>query len=105
MIEKNIIISDILDNIKKKYSDLYGLYLFGSHARNDSNSDSDLDIAVIFHRQIDAGLKKEISDIMALIMTKYDVIIDNPVFTYDDIQNPATPLRENIKNEGVFYAI
>jgi predicted nucleotidyltransferase len=104
MIEKNIIISDILDNIKKKHSDLYGLYLFGSHARNDNNADSDLDIAVIFNRQIDAGLKKEISDIMALIMTKYDVIIDNPVFSYNDIKYPATPLRENIKNEGVFYA-
>ena len=100
----NKIIKVLLEEIKQKYPDFLGVYLFGSRARSDFHEDSDYDLAIIFSRQIDSQLKREISSIIALIMVEYDVIIDNPVLNYKDLIEPITPLRENIKKEGIFYA-
>ena len=97
------IIKEINSTLKLRYSDFYGIYLFGSRARGDNNIDSDLDLAIIFNNKIEQKLKSEISHIMADFMLKYEIIIDNPVFTYSDIVNPRIPLAENIQKHGVFY--
>ena len=105
MIDKSTenIIQEIKNTLKSKYDDFFGLYLFGSRARGDNNQFSDLDLAIIFKRKIDTNLKTEISHLMAEFMIKYDIIIDNPVFAYNDIINPRIPLAENIQKQGVFY--
>lgn len=97
------IINKILGILKQKYPDFRGIYLFGSRARGNFHSDSDYDLAIIFNRKVESEIKREISGIIAIIMMEYEVIIDNPVLNYQDILNPITPLRENIKNEGIFY--
>jgi uncharacterized protein len=99
----NKIIQELLVELKEKYSDFRGIYLFGSRARGDYNKDSDYDLAIIFDRKIDTKLKREISRIIACLMVKYQIIVDNPVMDMNDLIEPITPLRENIKNEGIFY--
>lgn len=97
------IIAEINASLKSRYADFHGIYLFGSRARGDFNSSSDLDLAIIFKRKIDPNLKTEISHLMANFMIKHDIIIDNPVFSYSDIISPKIPLTENIQLQGVFY--
>ena len=97
------IINEIKEELKQKYSDFRGLYLFGSRARGDFNENSDYDIALIFDREIDWRFENEISNSICLLMIKYDVIIDQHLFNLNDILYPKTPLRENIFYEGVFY--
>jgi uncharacterized protein len=99
----NKIIKELLEELKQKYSDFRGIYLFGSRARGNFYEDSDYDLAIIFNRKPDSQLKREISHIIAMVMIEYQVIIDNPVLDFNDLIEPVTPLRENIKKEGIFY--
>jgi uncharacterized protein len=99
----NIIIQELLKDIKQKYSDFCGIYLFGSRARGDFQEDSDYDLAIIFNRKIDIETKKYIRSRINKLMVKYEIIIDNPFLNYYDLIEPVTPLRENIKKEGIFY--
>lgn len=103
MDKTNKIINELLSELKRDYQDFYGVYLFGSRARGDEGFNSDYDLAVVFNKEVDSQLKRKVSNIIAQIMMKYEVIIDNPILNINDIVNPVTPLRQNIKNEGIFY--
>ena len=41
------IIEELKAELKSKYPDFKGIYLFGSHARGDFNEDSDYDLIII----------------------------------------------------------
>jgi predicted nucleotidyltransferase len=102
---KNIdkIINEISHELKSKYDDFRGIYLFGSYSRNEQHKDSDIDIAILFDREIEWKFRDEIIGIIAEYNVKYDIIFDIHVFSIEDILYPITPLRENIKNEGIVY--
>ena len=99
------IIREISKELKSKYDDFRGIYLFGSQARNDGHKDSDIDIAIIFDREIDRKFKDEIVGLIYEYEVINDLIIDSFIFKFKDILNPITPLRLNIKNEGIFYEV
>ena len=99
----NKIINELLNELKGKYPDFRGIYLFGSRARGDFNEYSDYDLAMIFNRDVDRKLKNEVRSNISRVMIENDIIIDNPFLIYNDIIEPVTPLNENIKNEGIFY--
>lgn len=99
----NKIINELLMQLKQKYSDFKGIYLFGSRARGDFNEYSDYDLAIIFKREVDSQLKREISGIIAMMMLEHQVIIDNPVFSYKNILDPNMPIIDNILKDGIFY--
>jgi predicted nucleotidyltransferase len=99
------IISEISRELKSKYDDFRGIYLFGSYSRNEQHKDSDIDIAILFDREIDREFKDEIIGTIYEFEVKNDLIIDSFMFNFTDILNPITPLRLNIKNEGVFYEV
>ena len=97
------LISELKAELKSKYPDFRGIYLFGSRARGDYNEDSDYDLALIFDRVIDWKLKNKMSSLISNYMIKYNVVVDNPILSYSDISTPNTPLIENIKNDGIYY--
>lgn len=99
----NTIIEDLIILLKSKYPEFRGIYLFGSRARNDFHNDSDYDIAILFDFIINQKFKDEIIGIIYDFILKYDIFIDVHIFNSQEIINPATPLRKNIKNEGIFY--
>lgn len=47
------IIDEISGELKKKFSNFLGFYIFGSQARGNSNDESDYDIAIVFDQEID----------------------------------------------------
>ena len=97
------IIEELSSELKSKYPDFRGIYLFGSRARGDFNEESDYDLAIIFDNQINWKFEDEISSMIWLKMIKYEIIIDSFVYNLNDILNPITPVRENINKEGVYF--
>ena len=97
------IIDEMKCELKDRYPDFRGIYLFGSRIRGKHSQDSDYDLVLIFDRKIDWKFDREISRIIYNYDLKYDIFIDNYLYNMSDIINPITPLRENVKNEGVFF--
>ena len=97
------IINKLLSELKIKYSDFNGVYLFGSRVRNDYKFDSDYDLAILFNRQVSQSFKEEIYEVIYNYLLEFNVFIDAHIYSTQDILNPLTPFRQNIKNQGVFY--
>lgn len=100
------IISEVNLRLNKKYPDFKGTYFYGSRAVGKSTKESDYDIVFLFERnKIDRSLKDEIIGIVYDYELEHEIIIDSKIYTFDSIENPATPYRINVKAEGVFYGI
>jgi predicted nucleotidyltransferase len=98
------IIKELSAELKSKYPDYEGLYLFGSRARGNSNEESDYDFALAFNHDINWQFKKEIISFVAMYDIKYQILIDVHVYKLNDILNPITPFRQNVFREGIYYA-
>jgi predicted nucleotidyltransferase len=101
----NKIINEISEKLKNKYSDFKGIYFFGSREKGTYNFDSDLDLLLVFEKEIDWRFKQEIYDLIYAFDLKYDTIIDTKIYSHSDMLNPLTPFRTIVKKEGVFYGI
>ena len=62
-----------------KYNSYRGAYFYGSRVKNIHSTDSDFDV-------------------------ENDIIIDAHIYQINDILDPISPFRQNVKNEGIFYA-
>ena len=87
--------------------DTAGAILFGSQARNDAQSDSDADVAVLLRgkhgRRLDVAL--EMADMAFDVMLATGLLIDALPIWEEEWQHPETfnnpALLENIRREGV----
>ncbi len=106
MIKNTInIINDLKLLLEHNYHDFKGLYFFGSRVKGGSTAKSDYDLALIFGRKINRSFRDEIIELVYELDIKYDIILDVKVYSINDILNPITPFRYNIKNEGVYYGV
>lgn len=101
----NDIINSLKNELKTKYQDFLGIYLFGSIARGEEHSYSDIDLAIVFDRVIDWRFQSEIWEIISLSEIEFGVFIDAHIINYKDIVDPNSPLNENIKTQGIFYGV
>ncbi len=77
--------------------------IFGSRARNNAGSDSDLDIYIEV-KSIDDTLKDSIRHVAWEIGFEHSVYISVLIFTHDEITNSplrSSPLVENIERQGI----
>lgn len=102
-----------LDNITKEMVECYnncygknivGIFLYGSYARGDFDSESDIDItAVVKGDRVDLQNKlKAIWDYSADVGMEHDVIISPTVIPYDEFEKykETLPYYMNIAKEG-----
>ena len=81
------------------------VYLFGSAARGDMDSDSDIDLLVVldvYNKMIDTA----ISEAAFRLGLERDVLISELVYSRERFESAlfhATPLYENIIKEGVIF--
>src|SRR5437879_6004780 len=100
------------DQLLKEYraglEQIYGprlvrLVLFGSQARGDAESGSDIDILVVLRGQVNSHeeITKTSSFAVALDL-KYDVVVSAIYMSEDDFVHQRSPLLLNVRKEGVF---
>lgn len=99
------IINDINRLIKTQYTSYVGAYIYGSRVKGNFSENSDIDIVLTFNRNIDWKEKNKIYGLINSYEVENDVIIDVHIYNLQDILEPATPYRYNVKNEGIFYEV
>lgn len=103
-IESNILIQDLIKTFNSKYPDFKGVYFIGSRATNNFNESSDYDLVFVFDRKINSYFKDEIRNLIYSFDLKYNIVIDSKIYNIQDILDPVTPFRSNVRKEGVYFA-
>lgn len=102
--DKNIdtAITQYINVIKEKYSDIESAYLFGSYAKGKSTADSDIDIALIF-KNLDDSVRFDIQVQLMVLAAKIDSRIEPHPISHDDF-NSGNPFVAEIKKTGIKVA-
>jgi predicted nucleotidyltransferase len=97
----------ILGEFQGQLESLYGerlarLVLFGSQARGEAESGSDIDVLVVLEGSVNPG--EEIARtgaITSALSLKYDVVISCTFMSADRYRTGQSPLLLNVRREGV----
>lgn len=100
----------ILRKIAEAYRSVYGdelvsIFLYGSYARGDYQSDSDIDVAAIVRgdrRSLQDRLRK-VWDVSSDLELEYGTIVSPTVIPYEEYEKYKNdlPYYKNIAREGV----
>jgi predicted nucleotidyltransferase len=100
-------VSKILKGLRAELQSIYGrrlaiMILFGSQARGDAASGSDVDVLVILHGDVDPG--KEIArtgKAITALSLDYDAVLSCVFMSSKRYASENTPLLLNVRNEGI----
>lgn len=101
--ERNI--SQMIKSRIKQKNPLADIILFGSHARGQSNKDSDWDILILLNQPVvNRMMEREYRDELFAIELEIGEPISTLVFSKSDWEqkHEITPLYQNIKREGIY---
>lgn len=100
----------ILQAVTQAYQAVYGdnivkIVLYGSYAREDNRSDSDIDIVAIVHGERDILQKglKSVWDVSSELELEYGTIVSPTVIPFAEFERYKNdlPYYKNIENEGI----
>ena len=98
---------DLLAELKSRLMILYGarlkgLGLYGSYARGEQQSESDVDVLIIVDRVDRYGLEIErTSELISELSLKYHRSISRLFVTEDDWKHRDTPFLANAREEAI----
>ncbi|MEK7399614.1 MAG: nucleotidyltransferase domain-containing protein [Candidatus Poribacteria bacterium] len=101
------IIMEILTELHQCFKAIYGermanMILFGSYARGEAMSDSDIDVMVVLNGPVKPGDEiAKTGEITAEISLKYDVVISCIFMSSERYAIERSPLLLNVHREGV----
>ena len=97
------ILTELLKALEKHYgSRLYEVILYGSQARGDAMSDSDIDVLVVLEGAVDVGVEiQAVSGITADLSLIYDQVISCVFVSRYEYLLGQWPLLMNVRAEGV----
>ena len=97
------ILQELKGELQDRYKDhLKSIMLFGSYARGDQKSDSDIDIAIILDDFSHACTEIErTGDIISSLSLKFDTLISLVPIKENDWLKEGTSLITNIRRDGV----
>ena len=100
-------INPVLNELKQELQELYGerlayITLYGSQARNEATPDSDIDILVVLHGNIEPCAEiSNTGEIVSKISLHYDTVLSCLFISEKEYLNHISPLLLNIRREGV----
>lgn len=106
----HVVASSVLAELEKHLRIIYGdklkkIVLYGSYARNDQDSDSDMDIMVLLDMS-EQEIKKrhdQVLDLIVELTTRYGVVVsiigNNHDYFYEWLE--TLPFFKNVYSEGV----
>ena len=100
-------LSEILSTLRAGLEELLedqlaAVYLYGSHARGEAASDSDIDVLVVLNWNFDYfDMIEQTGDLAAKLSLENDTVIALAFVTKDNYQSRQTPFLMNVRREGV----
>ena len=97
----------ILTELRRRLEELYGsrlvrLVLFGSHARGDAESGSDIDVLVVLRDDVNPGEEiRRTGGIVSELSLANDVVISCLFMDEFRFMHRNGPLLRNIRREGI----
>lgn len=89
----------------KKYGQrIKEIKIFGSKARGDYETDSDIDVFIVFNEDIDWCFEREVSDLVYNIDLEYDVLFNLIIYSkrrLGEKRIESLPFIRNVKREGI----
>jgi predicted nucleotidyltransferase len=97
---------DLNNDMKKLFGNkLKEIILYGSFARNEQSTESDIDFMVLVEdtEKNLRNFKYKIAEIMSELSLNYDILVSITEETYDRFEDYSDiiPFYNNIKNEGI----
>ena len=78
------------------------MLLFGSHARGDSEPDSDIDVLVVLKGDVRPGKEiAQVGPITSALSLKYDTVLSCTFISDDRYSKEQSPLLLNVRREGI----
>lgn len=96
------IIQELIKLIKEQFSDLKGVYLYGSQIKGNATKNSDIDVIAMFE-EVTPEKSFEMGGILSDLMYKYDVYIDLHEYTEEELKENPYYYNE-VVNKGQYYA-
>jgi predicted nucleotidyltransferase len=99
--------SAILEEFRQGLEQILGerldrVYLFGSHARGEQRSGSDIDVLVVVRGPVDYGdLIRRTSDLAATLSLKHDVVISRAFVSRERFEREQSPFLMNVRREAI----
>jgi predicted nucleotidyltransferase len=100
-------ITPILNELKQELQELYGdrlvrLILFGSHARGEANSDSDIDLLAVLKSPVSQFQEiSYTSELCIKILLDYNELVSIVPMSEDRFNAKDVALLRNIAREGI----
>ncbi len=97
----------ILQEFRQGLEQIYGprlvrLVLFGSQARNDAESDSDIDVMVVLRGPVNPHAEiRHLSSFSSGLSLKHDVVISCIYVSEEAFDGEQSPLMLNVRREGI----
>ncbi len=96
------VIKDLNSRIKAKFPDFRGSYLYGSYAKGTYNEDSDVDIVLIFDKELSYDNEMHIHDIVSDLNCEYDLIIIGIPYTKKQLKRNYV-FNDEVTGKGIYY--
>ena len=101
-------IKESVSELKRILTECFGegieIYLFGSVARNDYESDSDIDILVLLPGKVDTAREEEVIDLAYEVELKHNVVFGIVVYSkkfWSSMKAQVMPFHQNVQKDAV----
>jgi uncharacterized protein len=78
------------------------IILFGSHARGEATSDSDIDVLIVLKEPVNPTIElQQTSQLTAQLCLEHNVLISRIFMSRSRYETEQSPLLKNIRREGI----